>query len=224
MAVTKPRASTEQVHALLRAAVLAGVHEPGARLKTAALCEEYGASVSVVREALTRLAEQGLVESEPRIGFRVRQVSLADLRDLTATRIEIEGLALRAAIRDGDVAWESDVIAAHHRLERTPLLADDGPRRISDAWEQAHGAFHAILLEGSGRPWLIGLACTLRDAAELYRRWSQTQEPGRDIAAEHRGLMDAAVARDADLAVSRLSAHYQHTADILERSFAVSGS
>lgn len=213
--VTRPRASTEVVHDALRADLLGGVYQPGEKLKFAGLCARYGASVSVIREALTRLAEQGLVEAEPRIGFRVRSVSVADLRDLTSARIDIESLALRYAIERGDLAWESDALAAHHRLEHTPLLTTDLPARVSDEWESAHACFHTTLLDGCGNPWLLGMAGTLRHAAEFYRRWSQIREPGRDIAAEHRGILEATLDRDGDLAAQRLRNHYQHTADIV---------
>ncbi|NNG40645.1 FCD domain-containing protein [Flexivirga sp. ID2601S] len=217
MASTKQRANTEAVYAQVRADVLGGVHQPGERLKFSALCERYGASVSVVREALSRLAEQGLVVSEPRIGFAVRAMTVDDLRDLTMTRIEVETLALRKAIERGDVDWESQIVAAHHRLERTGMFTDDAPPRVSDDWESAHSAFHGALLSGCASHWLLGIATTLRDAAEFYRRWSQIVEPGRDAAGEHRRILDAALARDADLAAERLREHYQRTADIVER-------
>lgn len=218
MATERPRASTESVHARLRSDLLGGVHPPGSKLKFAPLCERYGASVSVVREALSRLSEQGLVESEPRIGFRVRTVTVDDLRDLTATRIDIEALALRQAIDRGGMDWESQLVAAHHRLERTPLLTADAPPRVSDDWEAAHAHFHGSLLDGCGSRWLIGIAGTLRDAAELYRRWSQLQEPGRDVAGEHRAIFEATLDRDADAAITHLRHHYQRTADILEQA------
>ncbi|MFD4324863.1 GntR family transcriptional regulator [Nocardioides sp. NPDC058538] len=217
---TRPRASTEEVYARLRADVLGGVYAPGERLKSTPLCEAYGASVSVIRETLSRLTEQGLVESEPRIGFRVRQVSVDDLRHLTSARIDIETLTLRYAIEQGDMNWESEVVAAHHRMERTPMLTADAPPRVSDDWEVAHSCFHGALLDGAPNPWLLGIATTLRDAGEFYRRWSQVHEPGRDVAGEHREILEATLARDADRAVRALTQHYQHTADILERALA----
>lgn len=218
MPETKQRASTGAVHAALRADLIAGAHAPGERLKFAPLCERYGASVSVVREALTRLEQQGLVESEPRIGFRVRQVSLADLDDLTETRIDLEALAFRRAIDRGDVDWETALVAAHHRLERTEMLTDDDPPQLRDDWEGAHLAFHDALLAGCDRPWLLGMTRTLRDAGEFYRRLSHLQEPGRDVAGEHRGLLEAALARDADEGTRRLREHYERTAAIVRRT------
>jgi DNA-binding GntR family transcriptional regulator len=212
----KERARTDAVHARMRADVLAGVYAPGEKLKFADLCQRYAASVAVVRESLTRLVEQGLAVSEPRIGFRVTPLSLQDLLDLTATRCDIEGLALRYAVERGDVEWESRLVAAHHVLERTPLLAADGPPRVSDDWEAAHAAFHAALIDGCGSPRLLCMTESLRDASELYRRWSQPMEKDRDVAAEHRGLLEAALARDADLAVTRLREHFGRTAQILQ--------
>ncbi|UAL29710.1 FCD domain-containing protein [Nocardioides rotundus] len=217
---TRPRANTDAVHAQMRADILSGAYPPGERLKFAELCERYAASVAVVRESLTRLVEQGLARSEPRIGFRVTPLSVADLLDLTATRCDIEGLALRYSIERGDVEWESRLVAAHHVLERTPLLAEDGPARVSDEWEAAHTAFHAALIDACQSPRMLDMTATLRDASELYRRWSQPLERGRDVAAEHRGLLDAALSRDADLAVARLREHFEHTARILEGSLA----
>lgn len=212
------RASTEVVHELLRADVLGGVYSPGSKLKFAALCQRYCASVSVVREALTRLAEQGLVEAEPNVGFHVRTLTVADLRDLTATRIDLETLALRYSIERGDTEWESRLVAAHHRLDRTQMLTDDAPRRIRDDWEQAHTFFHDALLEGCRSPWLLSLAYTLRGAAEFYRRWSQTQEPNRDVASEHRAITAATLDRDVDEATRLLRLHYQRTASIVEQA------
>lgn len=218
MTEQRTRASTDAVHARLRADILGGQFRPGMRLKFAELCEKYGASVSVIREALTRLAEQSLVTSAPRIGFRVAPLSLDDLRDITAARVDVEGLALRYSIEHGDVTWEANLVAAHHRLERTPLLEGDDPPRVSDAWEEAHRAFHAALLEGCGNPRLLCMTESLRDASELYRRWSQPREMDRDVAAEHRELLELALARNADGAAASLRTHFERTAQILQRA------
>lgn len=210
----RARASTEEVHDQLRADILAGVHPPGSRLKFAPLGERYAASVGVLREALTRLTEQRLVTSEPRIGFTVAALSEADLCDLTATRIEIESVAARLAVQRGDVDWESALVASQHRLERTPLREGEPPR-ISDAWESAHAAFHRAVLAGCASPRLIEITDSLRDSAELYRRWSGVQDPDRDVVAEHRRIAQAMLDRDADEAIAALRDHDERTLAIL---------
>ncbi|MDX6233918.1 MAG: hypothetical protein QOH68_2995 [Nocardioidaceae bacterium] len=222
MVESKARASTEDVHGRFRADILGGIYKPGQRLKFAELCERYSASISVLREALTRLAEQGLVTSEPRIGFRVVPLTVDDLDDLTFTRIDIESLALRYSIERGDMAWEAQLVAAHHTLERTEMLTADAPVRVTDAWEKAHVQFHAALVAGCRSARLLTMVESLRHSAELYRRWSQPLELGRDVAAEHRQLMEAALERDADKAVASLASHFGRTAQILKAALASS--
>src|SRR5258708_10228550 len=88
----------EQVYAQLRADILSGRLPPGTRLRFADLTERYDSSTSVLREGLSRLAEQGLVQSEPQHGFHVTSLSLEDLDDLTTARCELEGLVLKMSI------------------------------------------------------------------------------------------------------------------------------
>lgn len=172
--------------------------------------------MGVVREALTRLQGEGLVNSEPQFGFSVVAVSADNLRHLTEARCAIEPLVLRNSIEHGDVAWESALLAAHHRLDRTPHLEADGPTRLSDHWVAAHAQFHLALLAGCPNPVLLTTAITLRDSAELYRRLSIPEDATeRNIPAEHRAIMDAALAHDADTAADLLIKHVQRTTDIL---------
>ncbi|MEU4236757.1 GntR family transcriptional regulator [Actinoplanes sp. NPDC026619] len=194
----------------LRADLLAGRFEPGSKLKLAVLGGRYTASLSVVREALSRLAEQGLVVAHPQRGFSVVALSAEDLTDLTNTRIDVETLAARRSVERGDLAWEAALVAAHHTLARTPLGED---------WIRAHQAFHQALVAGCGSPRLEAIANGLRDASELYRIWSRSlaHDDDRDIAGEHSRLLSLAVARDADDVAAALAAHIQHTTDALLR-------
>ncbi|MEV6639393.1 FCD domain-containing protein [Amycolatopsis sp. NPDC051371] len=97
--------------------------------------------------------------------------------------------------------------AAHHILERTPVATDDAV--LNEEWAVRHRDFHRALLSGCGNTRLEGIAQSLRDGAELYRRWywALTDDHHRDIAAEHRQLKELALARDADSAVDVLIEH-----------------
>ncbi|WP_019630527.1 GntR family transcriptional regulator [Actinomadura atramentaria] len=209
----------DEVYQRLRGDILGGRLNPGERLKFPDLCARYGTSVGAAREALARLAIEGFVRGRSHVGFTVVPLSHEDLADLTTARVEIESLAFRMAIRDGDMAWESRAVAAHHVLERTPFFATDDADHPSDAWTAAHAAFHFALLDGCANRRLRTAARSLREEAELYRHWSVSfgREPDRDIAGEHRGLVEAAVARDADLGAERLREHIAHTARLLIR-------
>lgn len=206
----------EQLYAELRADILAGRLRPAARLQFTALSERYGASMGVAREALARLAAEGLVEAVPRHGFRVVPISATDLHHLTEARVAIESLVLRESVARGGIEWESRVLAAHHRMARTPHTEPDDPERISEQWAAAHRDYHAALLSGCPNPRLVGVAESLRAAAELYRRWSwPLGGQDRDVAGEHRRILEAVLAHDPDTAVAALTAHIEQTTRVL---------
>jgi DNA-binding GntR family transcriptional regulator len=208
----------EQVYTQLRTDILSGRVLPGTRLRFAELTDRYDCSTSVLREGLTRLTEQGLVQSEPQHGFRVTPLSHDDLEDLTTARCELEGLVLRISIEHGDIAWESELVAAHHALDRTAMETDSDPALMTEEWTVAHSRFHAALLAACPNQRLRTMALSLRDAAELYRRWSRPigHDQGRDVAGEHRALVDAALRGDAEEAVRLLEEHLRRTTRALE--------
>ena len=206
---------TDHAYQRIRSDILGGRIASGSPLRLAALARELSVSMSVVREALTRLTGQGLVTTTPNQGFRVAPLSREDLVDLTSLRITLECRALEQSIADGDVHWEGAVISSHHVLERAPLPSGDS--HADDEWIQAHAAFHDALATGCGSPRLLALVRSLRDSAEIYRQWAGPigAEQGRDILAEHRALMELATARRNEEAVEALRAHIQRTTDLL---------
>lgn len=214
---TRTKTRQEAAYDGIRSDILSGRLVPGQKLPFAELCANYSVSVGVVREALSRLVEQGLVAAAPQQGFSVTSISETDLVNLTLARREIETLTLRHAMRVGDVAWESEVMAAHHRLANQPLVDVEDPARLSEEWAEAHSAFHETLLMGCENPRLTAIATQLRASAELYRRWSVPMAHGhsRDIPGEHKALVDAVLARDEELAVQLLDAHIATTTRIL---------
>src|SRR5437879_3925351 len=96
--VTTPATRTEQVYEVIRSELLNGGLRPGQKLKMVELTERFGVSQSVIREALTRLTEQGLLVATPQRGFRVRDLSIEDIAELTETRLQIEALASPLAV------------------------------------------------------------------------------------------------------------------------------
>jgi GntR family carbon starvation induced transcriptional regulator len=211
------RSLVEDVYEALRADILLGRRLPGSRIPLRDFADEHDVSLSVVREAVTRLASEDLVEASPQRGFRVRSLSLADMRDLTWVRIQIETLALRQSMAAGDVNWEADVVSAHHRLAGTPTHFEDGTPNVG--WMAVHGAYHAALCAAAGSPTLERIRRQLFDSSELYRYWSATL-PARTVrsnaADEHREICEAALARDPDRAVELIAAHLDATARQLE--------
>lgn len=213
-----PRNLGRAVFTAIRADILAGKYVPGSKLSPRVIASDANVSLSVVREALTRLTEQGLVVSEPQLGFTVVSLNLDDVRDIAKLRILIESAALKDAIEHADVEYEARVLASHHRLTRMAEFVDEENQTVTDEWANAHAQFHSALLSASPNARLRDLAASLRETAELYRRWSGTftaQQTRRDVPAEHRGLMQAALDRDPDRAVVLLTDHINKTASML---------
>ncbi len=208
------------VYDQLRADIFDCRFSPGERLRPGELGARFGVSISVMREALGLLAAQNLVRIERNRGFHVTALSPDALADLTLARKINEGAALRMSVERGGVGWESEVLAAHHRAASEPVYRADDPHRRSNNWSVAHVAFHGKLIDACGSPVLLDICRRLSDAAELYRAWSGARADGRrpvrrDIATEHRALMEAALAHDADRAVLLFEAHVDRTAAIL---------
>jgi DNA-binding GntR family transcriptional regulator len=211
--MTRAGTRAENAFQELRGDILAGRLLPGQRLQFNELSSRYATSVGVLREALSRLVEQSLVISEPQQGFRVVPVSPEDLRDLTAARVEIETMVLRRSLAAGDLAWESRLVAAHHVLDGTPQLDAGDSRQVTEEWTAAHAHFHEVLVEACPIRRMREIATSLRDASELYRRWSRHLggEDERDILGEHVALLNAALARDVELATTLLAQHIEYT-------------
>lgn len=209
------RTRAEEVYALLRTDLLQGEFEPGSKLRIGELAGRYGCSPSVVRESLSRLAQQALVVSIPQRGFAVPELTVEGLLDLRHARILVETMALRESIRAGDIQWESDVIASHHRLQQTHQV--DGGGHLTDEWEQAHNHFHYTLLAGGPSKVLTEVAIGLRDRSQLFVHWSRelVKDEDRDVPAEHKLIADRTVARDADGAAEALEAHIERSAGVL---------
>jgi DNA-binding GntR family transcriptional regulator len=210
-----PSTRTEEVYEALRSELLNGLLAPDQKLRMVEISDRFGVSQSVVREALTRLAEQGLVVATPQRGFRVRDLSVKDITDLTEARVQIESVALRLSVKRGDVRWEMALLAAHHLLDRTPMVKEG--QSVNEDWSCHHRDFHLALLSGCGNPRLEAVASSLRDSAELYRRWNWVlaDDHQRDIAAEHRQLRELVLARDADGAVEALAEHIERAPRLL---------
>ena len=212
----EPKTLARQAQNLLRHDILGGQLRPGERLRTKDLQARYGLGLSPLRESLQRLSAEGLVVIDEQRGFSVAPVSLAELKDLTLARSALEAIMLPMAVAQGDADWEANILAAFHRLSRTPLPSGAGADEAARLWELRHRSFHAALVLGCGSPWLMRLHEQLVDQTERYRmirlqHLSKRKPQARDVHAEHQALMDAVIERKADKAVALMRAHLQST-------------
>jgi DNA-binding GntR family transcriptional regulator len=214
------RTAVEGVWNDLRRQIIEGrLYLPGSKLRVEHLKSVYGLSGSTIREALTRLISDHLVTWEEQKGFRVAQMSLVDLKDLTYVRIVLECAALRESIARGDEEWEANVVSAFHRLTRADERLRDDPETYFEIWEQRNKEFHAALIAGARSPWLERFhTAVLQQSARYQRITSRLRASRESVHQEHEAIFDATIAHDAARAEAVLRSHIQRAIDLLEAS------
>lgn len=217
---------TERAYHLIRADIMNARLTAGQPLRLEGLRERYGLSFSPLREALNRLQTERLVISSALRGFRVADVSRAEMWDTIEARILVESNALQRSIEQGDDDWEGSVLSAFHSLALCAkrLLADES-LRTNDELEQLerrHRNFHSALISACRSPWLIEFSAQLYAQTERYRRPHLSFGEGtwafRDIAHEHETIMKACLSRETGEALKLLADHYRRTGRFIERS------
>lgn len=210
---------TAQVYGRVREDILKGVFEPGQKLKIDELRQTYGSGSSPIREALSLLTSDKLVERVDQRGFRVALVSAEAFDELLMTRCWIEERALSESIKKGGKDWEERVVLADYHLSRTERSTRRNVFVANQEWEKRHKAFHMALISACGSSILLNFCDQLYDQNIRYRHVAgKVAYPRRDIAKEHKAIMQAALNRDSELAVANLLDHYQTTGSFLTKA------
>lgn len=197
----------ESAYDTLRQAIVTGALPPARKLKIAELRTDFGFGAAPLREALSRLIGERVVEQRSNRGFYVREASAEDVEDLGRVRILLENEALRDSLRRGDDAWETQLVAAYHSLK----LAEDRGTGLQEI-EARNRAFHDALVSATPSNWLLDLRGQVYAHHERYRHLSRSLGPsGRDTPAEHAAIYAAAIARDIDETCRLTARHIELT-------------
>ena len=212
--LTSSSSATQRVYRDLRKLIINGAIAPGEKLKVESLKIRLESGTSPIREALSLLTSDQLVERIDQRGFRAAQASRAQFQEILMLRCQLEDLALKDSIEAGDRLWEETLVLAHHRLVQAKSV---------DAltWEVHHHEFHKALLAGCGSPILLRFCDQLYDLNIRYRYLAgqSMRYNKRDAAQEHQDILDAALAKDASQASQCLSEHYRLTGEFLAEQF-----
>src|SRR5688572_8048495 len=190
----------------IRGDIVFGRLSPGARLRLDRLAGDYGASVSTLREILSRLSSEGLVIAEGQRGFQVAPVSPAGFEDVAAMRLLLETYALPSSFAAGDLEWESRVVAAHHKLAFMERRMIAGEREGTQLWKRYDREFHQVLIEACGSETLLDLYGGVFDQYLRYQMVAVVFR-GEIAAREHRILLECTLSRDAGQACRVLDRH-----------------
>ncbi len=197
-----------EIYEAIRRDIIFGRLEAGARLRLERMKAEYGASVSTIREALSRLTTEGLVAAEGQRGFSVAPMSDENLREIADLRILVESHALGLSIAAGDTEWEGAIVSAHHKLRRMEERMAAGDTSVRETWKQYDWEFHQALILACGSKALLEVHGTVFDKYLRYQMRRLTYR-GATAAAEHRGLLEAALDRDIGRAQAILRTHIE---------------
>ncbi|MCX7559022.1 GntR family transcriptional regulator [Sulfitobacter sp. F26204] len=197
----------EMLASAIRRDISFSVLRPDQKLKIAGLRQTYGGSNHSMRETLRMLTSEGMVEATNQRGFRVTSATEEDLRDIILMRREIETLGLKRSLAQGDMAWESRVIAALHLVSHADGAVQQDPGDLTALeWDEACRELVMSLVAASGSPRLVGLTAQFYGQARRFRL-ALLREGRIDFKArktrQHR-LRDAIVARDERRALQAL--------------------
>jgi GntR family transcriptional regulator, carbon starvation induced regulator len=216
-ALAKPASTTATEAAVrkLKRDIMSGALAPDSQLKMRELKERYGIGASPMREALAQLAAEGFVHQRAQKGFRVPPVSLDELIDITRTRQIVEAEAIRLAIEHATPAWEEEIVASFHVLERAIVLTKAG-EKDRDYFEERHHRFHRALINSCPLESMRNFCDELYTRKTRYRRMLGSYGfTSKEVIAEHRLLMDAVLARSVVRAREAIKQHIGITADVI---------
>lgn len=206
------RTLTEAAYEALKHDIISGVRAPDERLRIERLKQLYGIGPTPLREALQRLAADGLVLAIGNRGFTVAPLDADELDDLNTARTALETQALRLSIEHGDADWEAGVVGAAYRLRRADAMLKREESGALDEWAISNDGFHFAIVSACGSQWLLKLRETLNAQYERYRRASVSlQRQNRDLKEEHQAILDAVLDGDADTACRLLAEHFNAT-------------
>jgi DNA-binding GntR family transcriptional regulator len=218
--MTEP-SKADQVHAQLREEIELGELAPGTPLSELSLVARTGASRTPVREALRRLAAEGLVDLAPRTGARVSRVSARNVRDLFEFRQLLEPAAIRQATES---AAADPAVRQIFQDMRTGFvrIRDRAPshERSRDFYELAD-RFDWAVIDATRNEHLRRTIADLRPHTARLRNLSHLDPRRTDVSlTEHLGILDALLAGDADAAAAGTAEHLRRSVDTIFRNLA----
>ena len=211
----------EVAYAALRHRLIQGELEPGQRMTESQLASEIGVGKTPVREALTRLVQEGLVRSLRGHGYEVTPITLGDVQDLFNFRLIVEPAAaqLAAGHVSGADLRRLDALCA------TRFSTIDDEKGESE-YLQANYQFHTTIADASGNRRLAEAVRRALDESErLFHLGNVLRNRGEEVAHEHKELVDALIAGDGEttrkLTVAHITASQRLVLDALLASPAV---
>lgn len=190
---------SQAVHRALKRAIIDQALPPGSKLPEDSIGERMGVSRTLVREALVRLSQEGLVELRPNKGAAVARPSLEEGRDLFLTRMALERLVVETL--SGNLTRDQiDTLSAH-------IEAEDSARAQHAASIRLAGEFHTLLAQMTNNSSLIRYVNELVGRSSLILALYGRPHSSECAVSEHRDLLDKLIAGDTAEATALMTHH-----------------
>jgi DNA-binding GntR family transcriptional regulator len=208
------QSATQRAYVALRRMIVVGEISPEQKLKIEDLRKTLDLGASPIREALSLLVSDQLVVRRDQRGFKAASIGRKNFDEILQLRCSLEVMALRLSIENTNSEWEENLILSHHRMVRED-------HANLEASEERHKAFHMDLLANCQSPLLLGYCHQLYDLNIRYRHLAgrMSNYVKRDVAKEHKTILDAVIDGNADLACENLLYHYRQTGAVLSKLF-----
>lgn len=212
----------------LRQRIIDGEIAPEAHLTEQGLSRDLGVSRTPVRDAMARLAEEGLLLYQPNRGFLVRRFGIKDVNDSFTLRATLEGLACRLAgergLPEGALGSVRDIVEE----QRQVLYGKEWNRQRALLWQGLNLDFHYALLELADNPWLTEAVRRARQLPVVYSSRTRAHDHEAQVLlyerrhsqqahAEHVRIVDALARNEATRAEGIMREHILTNRDVMVR-------
>ena len=205
--------SVERVMAALRDAIVRGEYAPGTRLIEGEIAAAYEVSRTPVREAVRRLAGEGIVEVRPNHGAWVRQWDAAAVGEVFDLRAMLEA---HAAALAAEHATRDDLTRLEERCAGMRALESDPAEDRWDAYAVLNHAFHRDLCQVARSERLESILLGLLGIPLQHRSFGGRQQRAMERSNEHHeGIVEAVAAREPAWARDAMAAHVHSTRRLL---------
>jgi DNA-binding GntR family transcriptional regulator len=204
--IASPRTVAGLVAERLRAQIVAGELPSGSKLRQVEIARRFGVSTTPVREALAALQREGLVRLHPQRGAVVFVPTVEDLREHYEIRAALEAVAAARTAERFEESWVAPLEALLDEMSTGPPAA---------RYIELNQDFHTQLYEHCERQRLVEMIAGLRDASSAYLHIYRAAKdfPVARLDGEHRRILAACVARDAEEAAAATREHLQNTVE-----------
>lgn len=202
----------EGVYRAIRHAILIGELAPGARLMEQQLSDDLGVSRTPIRDAIKALEEEKLVESIPRRGSYVADISEEGLMDVLEIRRALEGLSVSRCVRRIDSDEKAELKKSNEKMKRVMANA----KRTTEEVAAADVEFHNIILEATRNERLVSMMGSLADQMYRYRyEFIKDRSNHELMLKEHLKIAECIFSGDEDGAVEAMQCHIDRQSEVI---------